>query len=97
MPLAIDDFGTGYSSLVHHKRYPIRGLKSDCSFTTGMGVYAADDAIIASIIELAKAVGGHCIAEGIETEEQYAGAALTSLRSRAGLAIRQGRARTGTA
>ena len=75
--LAIDDFGTGYSSLVYLKRYLIAALKIDGSFTAGMGVYAEDDAIVASVIGLAKAVGGFCIAEGIETAEQYA--ALRSL------------------
>ena len=76
--LSIDDFGTGYSSLVYLKRYPIRSLKIDRSFTAGMGVNAEDDAIVASVIGLAKAVGGSCVAEGIETQEQYA--ALRSLR-----------------
>ncbi|WP_268871364.1 EAL domain-containing protein [Cryobacterium roopkundense] len=76
--LSIDDFGTGYNSLVYLKRYLIRSLKIDRSFTAGMGVNAEDDAIVASVIGLAKAVGGSCIAEGIETQEQYV--ALRSLR-----------------
>ena len=76
--LSIDDFGTGYNSLVYLKRYLIFSLKIDCSFTAGMGVNAEDDAIVASVIGLAKAVGGSCIAEGIETQEQYV--ALRSLR-----------------
>ncbi len=68
--LAIDDFGTGYSSLVYLKRYPIRVLKIDKSFIDGLGISTEDDAIVASVIELAKAVGGSCVAEGVETVSQ---------------------------
>jgi EAL domain-containing protein (putative c-di-GMP-specific phosphodiesterase class I) len=37
-----------------------------------MGASAEDDAIVASIINLAGAVGAVCIAERVETHEQHA-------------------------
>jgi EAL domain-containing protein (putative c-di-GMP-specific phosphodiesterase class I) len=69
--VAIDDFGTGYSSLVYLKRYKIGALKVDRQFVAGLGVNSEDDAIIASVISLARGVGAVCIAEGVETIEQY--------------------------
>jgi diguanylate cyclase (GGDEF)-like protein len=70
--IAIDDFGTGYSSLLYLKRYPIQALKVDRTFVSGIGVSDDDDAIVASVVSLARAVGAICIAEGVETEEQHA-------------------------
>jgi predicted signal transduction protein with EAL and GGDEF domain len=69
--IAIDDFGTGYSSLLYLKRYPIQALKVDRNFVSGMGVSDDDDAIVASVVSLARAVGAVCIAEGVETEAQH--------------------------
>ena len=69
--VAIDDFGTGYSSLLYLKRYPIKALKVDRSFVAGLGEHSEDEAIVASLISLARAVGGVCIAEGIETATQH--------------------------
>jgi diguanylate cyclase (GGDEF)-like protein len=74
--IAIDDFGTGYSSLLYLKRYPISVLKVDRSFIAGMGHDRSDDAIVASVVSLARAYGAECIAEGVETREQ-----LSALRS----------------
>jgi EAL domain-containing protein (putative c-di-GMP-specific phosphodiesterase class I)/GGDEF domain-containing protein len=68
--IAIDDFGTGYSSLVYLKQYPFQVLKIDRSFIAGMGHHRSDDAIVASVVGLARAVGAECIAEGVETAEQ---------------------------
>ena len=69
--VAIDDFGTGYSSLLYLKRYPAAALKVDREFVAGLGVHEDDGAIVASVIGLAHAVGAVCVAEGVETFEQY--------------------------
>lgn len=69
--VAIDDFGTGYSSLLYLKRYPVAALKADRQFVSGIGIGSTDAAIVASVIGLAHAVGAVCVAEGVETIEQY--------------------------
>lgn len=68
--IAIDD--TGYNSLRYLRRYPISALKIDRSFVSGLGVTAVDDAICASVVTMARGVGAHSVAEGVETPEQYA-------------------------
>ncbi len=70
--VAIDDFGTGYSSLLYLRRYPIRAIKLDRAFVSGIGSSADDEAICKSVVSLAKAVCAISIAEGVETAEQYA-------------------------
>jgi diguanylate cyclase (GGDEF)-like protein len=70
--LALDDFGTGYSSLAYLRKLPIGILKIDRAFMTGDELSPADAAIIEAIIGLARALGLQTVAEGIETEAQWA-------------------------
>ena len=68
--VAIDDFGTGYSSLSYLHRFPIHTIKIDQSFVKEIHDEDGHFPVILAIISIARGLGLHLIAEGVETEVQ---------------------------
>ena len=67
--VSLDDFGTGFSSLAHIRRLPVSEVKIDRSFVGRMAKDPEDQAIVQSIIDLARALGLTVVAEGVEDEQ----------------------------
>ncbi|WP_175780840.1 cyclic di-GMP phosphodiesterase [Burkholderia anthina] len=66
----LDDFGTGYSSLSQLSRLPLDSIKLDRTFITGIDRNPRSQALVRSVVSLAKALSFSVVAEGVETHEE---------------------------
>jgi diguanylate cyclase (GGDEF)-like protein len=74
---ALDDFGTGYSSLAYLQRLPLRTLKIDRSFVSGLRPMASGQTgsavpIVEAMTAMGLKLGKTLVAEGVETDAQAA-------------------------
>jgi len=72
MQVALDDFGTGYSSLSYLKKFDIDYIKIDKSFVSNVAKDSSDIVLCEAMIVMAHKLGIKVIAEGVETQEQFA-------------------------
>ena len=70
--IEIDDFGTGYASIVSLTKLSPKRLKIDRQLTSPVETSGAQRRLIASIVEIGKALGVEVVAEGVETMAQAA-------------------------
>ncbi len=68
--IALDDFGKGFNSLNYLKQLPVDTLKIDRAFIANLPKDFQDQAIVSSIVTLAKKLQLSIVAEGVESQEQ---------------------------
>ncbi|KAB8314743.1 EAL domain-containing protein [Tolypothrix campylonemoides VB511288] len=67
---AIDDFGAGYAGLTLLARFQPDVLKLDIALVRGIDTAPAQQAIAATMVDLAARVGSRLVAEGVETRAE---------------------------
>jgi diguanylate cyclase (GGDEF)-like protein len=68
--VAIDDFGMGIGTLRRLRELPVDVLKIDRTFVNQLTPDAQSQAVVSTIVSLARAYGLETIAEGVETRQQ---------------------------
>lgn len=69
--VALDDFGSGYSSYSYLRRLPLDYLKIDGTYIRNLLTDKTDQALTASMVDVAHALGLKVIAEYVDSEAVY--------------------------
>lgn len=85
--IALDRFGTGHGSLLYLRRLPVSTVKVSRELVGGLCFDDEDEAIVASVLNLASAVGVEVSAVGVETEDQRAQLASLGCESAQGFLL----------
>ncbi len=72
IPACIDDFGAGAASFRYLRAFRVDHVKLDGSYVQAAATQERERSFIASMIDLARAVGASTVAERIETEDDVA-------------------------
>jgi len=66
----LDDFGTGYSSLSQLARIPLDAIKLDRTFIKSIDTDAKSQALVRSMVAIARTLQFAVVAEGVESESE---------------------------
>ncbi len=80
LKVAIDDFGAGYSGLNLLAEFQPDQVKLDMKLITGIERHGPRQAIVRAISQICSDLGIDIVAEGIETEDEYAWLASQGIR-----------------
>lgn len=68
----LDDFGTGHASITTLHRLPVRRIKIDRSFVTGVDQDRAQQKMMMTILSMCDHLGLESLAEGVESQPEHA-------------------------
>jgi len=68
--LMVDDFGVGHASLTFLREAPVDGIKIDRRFVSQLLIDQRDQAIVSSMVRLARGLGLDVVAVGVDNTEQ---------------------------
>lgn len=72
LKIALDDFGTGQSSLSYLQKFAFDKIKIDRSFAARAHMNPVNAAVVRAVLSLGRDLGIRVVAEGVETEEEFA-------------------------